>query len=266
MKYSLDRIKDTFDARDHIVPMESPRNPVKISFRSRVPYIKDQGNEGSCIGHGCGEHFELGVRMHKSEIPLSIARDTIRLSPNFLYGQCRIAEGDFNQDAGSTLRTAFQVLNKIGCCPETDDPYSDATLYLNPTPEMVTAASRYRFDAYHRIPDVETAKSVLASGYSFAIGITLFNQFQSDEAASDGLIAMPKGSPIGGHCMHVIGADDSKNVLGQIGAFEVQNSWSAQWGDNGYAWIPYAYVSEMMDETDLWVGHWGNPWTAAHPS
>jgi len=254
----LNIIKDIFDPRDKIVPPAKAEDVVKVSFRDKVPYIKDQGDEGSCIGHGCGEHFELMSRLHPSEIPLTIPRDTIRLSPNFLYGQCRKMDGDFDIDQGSNLRSAFRVLNQIGCCLESDDLYSDATLYSLPTASMLASAALLRFDAYHRIPDVATAKSVLVSGYSFAIGTLLFRQFESNQASKDGLIAMPEGNSIGGHCMHVIGADDTKGVLGEVGAFEVQNSWGDEWGDSGYAWIPYAYLDQVWPDSDAWVGHWGH--------
>jgi len=71
---------------------------------------------------------------------------------------------------------------------------------------------------------------------------------------------MPQGSSIGGHAMHVIGCDDSKQVLGQTGAFEVQNSWGPEWGDAGYCWIPYSYFAAVEGEWDFWMAHFGRPW------
>jgi len=70
----------------------------------------------------------------------------------------------------------------------------------------------------------------------------------------------PQGSSIGGHAMHVIGCDDSKQVLGQTGAFEVQNSWGPEWGDAGYCWIPYSYFAAVEGEWDFWMAHFGRPW------
>ncbi len=260
MGHILNVRKDAYDARDHVVAPNQAAAAVIVSYRSEVPYIKDQGQAGSCTAHAGTEILELAFRRHKSELPLSIDRGSLRFSPLFQYAQERMTEGTFDQDAGADSRTIFQVLTRVGVCLESEDPYSDKEIFLKPTAPMLADAKQFKCDAYHRILDVDTAKTVLQSGYTFTIGTPLFNQFESDQAASDGLIAMPKGSATGGHEMHVIGCDESKNVLGQIGAFEVANSWSATWGDHGFCWIPYAYCEKLMDQIDFWTLHFGKPW------
>lgn len=262
MSHILNVRKDTFDPRDHIVAPNAPTSPLIISYRSQVPYIKDQGQLGSCTAHAATEHFERAVRQMKSQVPLSYARATIRLSPLFQYAQERIAEGTFAEDAGADSRTIFTVLSSVGCCLESSDTYASTNLLKMPTAAQVAEAANFKFQAYHRIMDVATAKTVLQSNYTFTVGTPLFQQFQSDQAAEDGLIAMPSGSSIGGHEMHVIGCDDTKHVLGQIGAFECQNSWADTWGDKGFAWIPYAYFEALQDQWDFWLGHYGRQWRA----
>jgi hypothetical protein len=42
----------------------------------------------------------------------------------------------------------------------------------------------------------------------------------------------------GGHAMCVIGYDDYK--FGEEGGFQLQNSWTPQWGKNGRAWVRYS--------------------------
>jgi len=151
-------------------------------------------------------------------------------------------------------------LTSIGCCLEAEDTYNSSNIFVLPTSAQIAEAANFKFGAYHRILDTATAKTVLTSGYTFTVGTPVFPQLQSEQAAANGLIAMPSGTSIGGHEMHVIGADDSKEVLGQIGAYEVQNSWSAEWGDGGFCWIPYAYFDELPGQWDFWVGHFGRPW------
>lgn len=55
---------------------------------------------------------------------------------------------------------------------------------------------------------------------------------------------------LGGHAMCVVGYDDSR----EGGAFEVQNSWGRNWGNEGYTWIRYKdfarftrYAYEFID-------------------
>lgn len=256
----LNVLKDIFDPRDHVVVQDKITQPLKISFRSKVPYIKDQGSLGSCTGHAGTEHLELLYRTQKSNLPLSIDRSALRFSPLFLYGQERMIDGTFNEDEGSYPRTLFKVLQTIGCCLEKDDAYNVNNVFQAITESETKEAGQFKIGSYHRILDVETAKTVLQSGYSFTVGTPLYSQFEGDEAAETGLIAMPTGTSIGGHEVHCIGCNDSKNVLGQIGAFEIQNSWGTGWGSDGYCWIPYAYFDKLISEVDFWVGHFGPKW------
>lgn len=261
MIHLLDVIKDIFDPRDRTVALNAPVGDVRVSFREKVPYIKDQGNAGSCTAHAGTEMLEILFRTQKSNLPLAVDRTTLRFSPLFQYAQERIQAGTFATDAGADSRTIFTVLKAIGCCLEAEDPYSDKSIYVALTPEQIAQAAPFKIGAYHRILDVATAKTVLQSGYSFTVGMPLFNAFEGDEVAETGLIAMPQGSSIGGHEMHVIGCDDAKQVLGETGAFEVQNSWAAGWGDGGFCWIPYRYFEVTEAEWDFWTAHFGAPWT-----
>jgi C1A family cysteine protease len=56
-----------------------------------------------------------------------------------------------------------------------------------------------------------------------------------------------------------VGYDDSlkiKNTRAGAketkGAFLIRNSWGKSWGQDGYGWIPYAYVTEYLAD-DWWV-------------
>lgn len=51
----------------------------------------------------------------------------------------------------------------------------------------------------------------------------------------------------GGHAMVLVGYCDDEAVPGG-GYFTVRNSWGEDWGDGGYAKMPYAYVELFVDE------------------
>lgn len=264
MKHILNVLKDAFDPRDHAVAPNKPKGTTVVSFRDKVPYIKDQGQAGSCTAHAGTELMELLYRMQPSQLAKHVDVNTLRFSPLFLYAQERFMEGDFTRDGGADSRTIFRVLAKSGCCLESEDAYSDKRIFQLPTTAEVKEAEAYKIGAYHRIYDVDTAKTVLVSGYSFAIGIPVFAQMESDEALATGLIRVPAANetPIGGHEMHVIGCDDTKEVFGEVGAFEVQNSWGLDWGQKGFCYIPYRYFSVAPD-FDMWTAHFGRPWSSA---
>jgi cathepsin L len=49
----------------------------------------------------------------------------------------------------------------------------------------------------------------------------------------------------GGHAVVIVGWDDSK------GAWRMKNSWGADWGEDGYAWI--AYGSNRIGRHTAWI-------------
>ncbi len=76
-----------------------------------------------------------------------------------------------------------------------------------------------------------SVKSVLASGYPVAVGFSVWQGFMS--TGRDGMVPRGTGSIIGGHCVAVIGNDDS------TGRWIMRNSWGTGWGDIGYCYMLY---------------------------
>ena len=62
----------------------------------------------------------------------------------------------------------------------------------------------------------------------------------------------------GGHAVIAAGYDDGMKIRNAAagakettGAILVRNSWGADWGDNGYGWLPYDYVIKGL-AIDWW--------------
>ena len=77
----------------------------------------------------------------------------------------------------------------------------------------------------------------------------VYPSFESDVVAKTGNVPLPGTSEvaIGAHALLAAGYDDSRNV------FSVRNSWSANWGDKGYCYIPYDYMTDSNLASDIWT-------------
>jgi hypothetical protein len=77
----------------------------------------------------------------------------------------------------------------------------------------------------------------------------LYESFESETVARTGRVPMPskKEKVLGGHALLIVGFKDDTSE------FIVRNSWSASFGDGGYIYLPYAYVSSPNLAQDFWV-------------
>lgn len=57
----------------------------------------------------------------------------------------------------------------------------------------------------------------------------------------------------GGHAIVAAGYDDNLPVnANEKGALLIRNSWGTSWGDHGYAWLSYKYVTQGV-ALDWWT-------------
>ena len=85
-------------------------------------------------------------------------------------------------------------------------------------------------------------KLCLSNNLPVVIGVLVYTSFESDNVARTGYIPMPdqKNEQLrGGHALTVIGFDDAKSCV------IIQNSWSTVWGEQGYGYIPYDFISDF---------------------
>ena len=71
----------------------------------------------------------------------------------------------------------------------------------------------------------------------------------SDEVKKTGIMPMPEEDEdmLGGHAVMAAGYDNDTRM------FLVRNSWGKNWGDNGYFWMPYDYISKTKNCSDFWT-------------
>ena len=95
--------------------------------------------------------------------------------------------------------------------------------------------------------DVDTIKHALANKIPVVFGMSIYESFMSEATTTTGVVSMPKNTEvlIGGHAMMLVGYDKSN--------FIVRNSWGDKWGDSGYCYVPYDYLTDSNLAEDFWA-------------
>jgi C1A family cysteine protease len=222
--------------------------PASVDLRSKCPPVYDQGELGSCTANAgcCAVEFDMIAQGEKDTTP----------SRMFLYFVERDTDGDVNDDGGSTLRTCIQCIDTYGVCDEPLWPYNIDNFTVKPSNQCyVQALTRKGLNAFSLNQNLYELQHCLAV-YSrpFVFGITLYDSFESDAVASNGIVPMPHvhhEKCLGGHAITCVGYKSDHSAAGS-GYFIIRNSWGPNWGDKGYFYLPYAYVLNPALASDFW--------------
>jgi C1A family cysteine protease len=237
--------RDTPDMRDFLLAVAPPKAlPTEVSLRAQMPPIYDQGELGSCTANSVGSILEYNELKQQE-------KDAATPSRLFIYYNERAMEGTVNQDSGAEIRDGIKSVAQVGAPPETVWPYDIAKFAKKPTAKAYTAAKKHEAIRYARVTQTPLGlQSVLASGFPISFGFSVYESFETD-VKSDGIVPMPQPDErmLGGHAVVAIGY---KPIQGQL-YFECRNSWGTTWGDQGYFWMPSAYVTDPSLASDFWV-------------
>lgn len=195
--------------------------------------IEDQGSIGCCVFKA------LTSLMENAEFDYYF-------SALWLYYQYRLKFGDVSQDDGAYIGAAIKLAADIGCVNETLWPYDEDKWNVKP-PDFGGVPAQNKVNSYWSLGSVEDILARLAQvvGNVVIFGMPVYESFE--RVGHDGIVPYPNFKSerfLGGHCMKVCGYKYGGDLI------KVKNSWSADWGQDGYCWFP----SEMV--TDFWSDMW----------
>jgi C1A family cysteine protease len=184
----------------------------------------------------------------------------LQASPAFIYVQVR--GSDIPPCGGSSFSEYFHRLRDHGTpnmasapyfpsCTDLANAYKDPSnpppddlKFKLPTPTVVKAS------------DSESIKQALLQNRPLAYGTRLYKDWNSyveplperPYVGCGQIIITKKGKPAG-HCMMIIGYDDTMPYTYQghaeQGAYLIQNSEGTDWGEFGYIWMAYVTFLEL---------------------
>jgi len=167
----------------------------------------------------------------------------------FIYYNERSMEGTTDQDSGAYIRDGIKSLTKLGVCDETTWPYDEKTFTNKPTSDAYKKALPNKAKEYAKVEsDLDSLKACLNEGFPIAFGFTVMTSFEMGTVAANGWMSMPQvyDQVMGGHAVLAVGYDDAGKV------FIVRNSWGESWGDKGYFYMPYDYITNPGLAEDFW--------------
>jgi C1A family cysteine protease len=256
MKYTYSYKRDKVDKRDlqfskSVSPHREIILPKSVDIRSKCPPVYDQGDLGSCTANaGCTCRAML------------LQDQQIHLSRMFLYYTERALEGSVSKDEGASLRDACKSIHKIGVCEEKYMPYNPEKFKMRPSRHAIFNANKYKIIAYKSLSSLDEIKQNIAFRQQpVLLGMDVYESFESEVVSKTGIMPMPRKNEkkMGGHAVLVVGYKDMVKHRGMFGKYRLQqgylivrNSWGDKWGDEGYFYMPYNYVTP--DYTyDYWI-------------
>ncbi len=203
-----------------------------LDLRARQSPIKDQGGRNTCVAFAMTAGHEM------------LRDDGEDLSEEFLHWAAKQPVGSGASAKGTTLAAAANALANLGQPLEYLWPYDDtrneqAATYHPPAGVHAAAASRCLHGG-HVLPPIPAAlRHALDQGLAVLLGVQLFATWYGP--LDDGRIALPtkRASVLGGHAVLLVGYDGD---AGASDYFIIRNSWGADWGEGGYAYLPDAYI------------------------
>jgi C1A family cysteine protease len=223
------------------------RLPASADNSNLIPYVLDQGQEGSCVGHGVAEaiwgelcHGAVEEGKPTPECP----------SPFWLYWLGRVLDGSVSSDAGTYISSVFEQVAKFGFLSNADLPYDDTVLTIDnvrvPSLEriaydqrLVTGCARITSTGTQRVNEI---KAALAAAYLVVFGVIVDMAFEMLQPGEVWPGIYGTSQPLGGHCLLAVGYNEN--------TISVLNSWGPDWCNNGFCMM---YWSAVQQFDDVWI-------------
>ena len=232
---------DLPDQRDRFFLDRVTTLPPSVDLRSGMPPVYDQGDLGSCTANAVSAALDFDRRKQGESFETP--------SRLFVYYNERKDEGTVGTDSGASIRESIKAVTHYGACPESEWPYIVERFAQRPGMKCYSDALLYEGLTYLSVAQSTTAlKSSLALGFPVCIGISVYESFESAAVAKTGVVPLPAKSEalLGGHAALLVGYSDATDH------WTFRNSWSAKWGDAGYGYLPYSYLTHSGLAADFW--------------
>lgn len=206
--------------------------PERFSLHEYTPEVQDQFPLPSCVSWSSAyagltilKRTELGNSSHPAFDPMDLHARLKKLDQE---SPCHLS--------GANIAFALNLLKNKGC-PTLRGEVAKCQ-NINPSVDTQYPETLFAFESID-FTDISMIKKAIANKMPIVFAINCYkgdywaNAYYDESGVWSGHYT--GGVSDMGHAMCLIGFDD--NLSG--GAFEIMNSWSPDWGKNGFFWIKY---------------------------
>lgn len=207
--------------------------PARADLSARLPRPRNQGPTGTCVGWAVAYAAASAFHRARGGVQADFA-----LSPAFLYNQI---SGDNSCRQGTRVSQALETMRTIGALPISEFAFDAGWCGRQPTPAELARAQRWRIAGWARLVphDAATVKGQVARGMPVIFSMPIGPVFQGHRGG--GVFSADDAGARTSHAMVIVGYDDAR------GAFRIVNSWGADWGEDGFAWLDYGLLARRLE-------------------
>ncbi|MBU0943540.1 MAG: cysteine protease [Proteobacteria bacterium] len=234
--------------------------PEKVDLLPWCSPVENQASLGSCTANAA-----VGIIEYFQRRAFNKHLDGSRL---FIYKTTRNLM-QVTGDTGAWLRNTMGALALCGVPEEKYWPYTDVSPDFDKEPPNFVYAVADNFEALRyfchdplgaNISGKEVLSKVkifLSAGVPSMFGFFGFPSFNNNTAPGEIPYPCPGEQAEWGHAIMAVGYDDKKEIHNPLcdqtttGALLIRNSWGPDWGNAGYGWLPYDYVTNKL-ALDFW--------------
>ena len=232
---------------ENYVPKAGLKIKETVDLRKFFPPVRNQKDLGSCTSFAV-------TAMYEGMMARSVMGDVEYLSPGYLFYYSNILKG--RPQGGSNFHDQLEVLGTYGVCEDKLYNYQPDNPSQKPTAEAIENAKQHRVLKAKQIElchDPNKGKvikrnhtaitSALSEGYPVGISLKVYDNLGKEGPFILHPSESPQAKEEGYHAMVIVGYSEEN------GFYIVRNSWGPEFGDEGYCYIPTAYIddSEYLD-------------------
>lgn len=211
-------------------PLAEANYPVAIDLSGQLPFLKDQGAEGTCVLQAVAQGYEAAV------VRAFGHANATEFSANFLAARTQGWNGTWTSEG-------IKVLTEEGIVTQAEQPNYEHTLPAN---WKKKAALNKAIGVYGPPAEGESigyAMAAIARGYPVVVGIAVGNGFDPDE---NGVITYAQGAA--SQVNHDVIIQGAIYTIGGRKCVDMKNSWGA-WGfkREGRCYLELEFLKDDRD-------------------